>query len=103
MSEWKYGKDGLNVTAWRRRCQPGRCSGDGPHIPVTFMHRQPTSTSMRESAVCRFLALCTLALSACASRAQDPATPPGPQQQQARFHLKKRVRQSKRLRVLDTT
>ena len=38
---------------------------------------------MRESAVCRFLALCTLALSACASRAQDPATPPGPQQQQA--------------------
>ncbi len=36
---------------------------------------------MRQSAVCRFLALCTLALSACASRAQDPAPAPGPQQQ----------------------
>lgn len=36
---------------------------------------------MRESSVCRFLALCTLALSACASRAQDPAPAPGPQQQ----------------------
>src|SRR5688500_16086589 len=38
---------------------------------------------MRKSSVCRLVALCTLALSACASRAQDPATPPGPQQQQA--------------------
>ena len=36
---------------------------------------------MRESSVCRFLALCTLALSACASRAQDPAPAPAPQQQ----------------------
>jgi hypothetical protein len=36
---------------------------------------------MRQSAVCRFLTLCTLALSACASRAQDPAPAPGPQQQ----------------------
>src|SRR5687767_12828193 len=36
---------------------------------------------MRESSVCRFLALCTLALSACASRAQDPAPAPTPQQQ----------------------
>ena len=37
---------------------------------------------MRESSVCRFLALCTLALSACASRAQDPTPAPSPQQQQ---------------------
>ena len=37
---------------------------------------------MRESSVCRFLALCTLALSACASRAQDPTPAPAPQQQQ---------------------
>lgn len=37
---------------------------------------------MRDSAVGRFLTLCTLALSACASRAQDPTPPAGPQQQQ---------------------
>jgi hypothetical protein len=38
---------------------------------------------MRDSAICCFLTLCTLALSACASRGQDPAPPVGPQQQQA--------------------
>ncbi|HJR67338.1 MAG TPA: zinc-dependent metalloprotease [Gemmatimonadaceae bacterium] len=36
---------------------------------------------MRHPSVCRFLTLCTLALSACASRAQDPAPAPTPQQQ----------------------
>ena len=36
---------------------------------------------MRHPSVCRFLTLCTLALSACASRAQDPAPAPAPQQQ----------------------
>ncbi len=38
---------------------------------------------MRQPSVCRFLTLCTLALSACASRAQDPTPAPAPQQQAA--------------------
>jgi hypothetical protein len=38
---------------------------------------------MRQSAVCRFFALGLFALPGCASRAQDPAPAPGPQQQAA--------------------
>src|SRR5688500_3145694 len=57
-------------------------SGEQPRNAITFLNRQPRAFPMRRSSVCRFLVLCTLVLSACASRAQDPAPAPAPAQQQ---------------------